>query len=349
MKKILTTLEREVFTKKVKQTRDVNERNRLCALLSYDMGVKVTEIAAVLHVGQSTIHQYILDFENDKKIKNDPRGGSDGKLSKDQEQELQKHLFECTYLYVKDIVAYIEQKFRVKYKVSGFTKWLRKNNFCHKKPATIPGKLDPAKQDEFILKYEELKKNLPVDEEIHFIDAVHPAHQSQSVCGWILRGEQKHLPTTAKQKRLHYLGSLRLGTSDNEPHTIFTQQYETINTETAMQFFDLLQQQIDAKIIHLICDNAMYFKSKKMKEYFENSKIIIHYLPSYSPNLNPIERLWKIFREAKLYNRFYNTWDSFQNSVSGFFTEGISILADKIRKRINDNFQRFEPNLLILA
>lgn len=40
-------------------------------------------------------------------------------------------------------------------------------------------------------------------------------------------------------------------------------------------------------------------KIKKLEEYLKTSKIQVHYLPPYSPNLNPIERLWKVMREKK--------------------------------------------------
>ncbi|MFU7503163.1 MAG: transposase [Candidatus Tisiphia sp.] len=43
--------------------------------------------------------------------------------------------------------------------------------------------------------------------------------------------------------------------------------------------------------IYLICDNAGYYKSKKVKEYLVNSKIELVFLPPYNPNLNPIELL----------------------------------------------------------
>ncbi|KIA76341.1 hypothetical protein DB43_AK00010 [Parachlamydia acanthamoebae] len=52
--------------------------------------------------------------------------------------------------------------------------------------------------------------------------------------------------------------------------------------------------------MHIICDNGRSNKNKKVEEYLKTSKIKIHYLPPYSPNLNPIERLWKVLRQKKL-------------------------------------------------
>ncbi|KIA76087.1 hypothetical protein DB43_AV00010 [Parachlamydia acanthamoebae] len=51
--------------------------------------------------------------------------------------------------------------------------------------------------------------------------------------------------------------------------------------------------------MHIICDNGRSNKNKKVEEYLKTSKIKIHYLPPYSPNLNPIERLWKVLRQKK--------------------------------------------------
>jgi hypothetical protein len=67
-----------------------------------------------------------------------------------------------------------------------------------------------VKQEAFIEKYEELKANLPEDHEIYFLGAVHPEFQSQSVYGWIKKGEVKTLPTTNKQYRLHFIGAIAL-------------------------------------------------------------------------------------------------------------------------------------------
>jgi len=55
--------------------------------------------------------------------------------------------------------------------------------------------------------------------------------------------------------------------------------------------------------IHIFCDNARYYRNKSVQAYIENSKVKLHFLPPYSPNLNPIERLWKWMKERVMYNR----------------------------------------------
>ena len=41
----------------------------------------------------------------------------------------------------------------------------------------------------------------------------------------------------------------------------------------------------------------------------------MHFLPSYSPNLNPIERLWKFMYERILYNKYYEKFSEFKEAV----------------------------------
>ncbi|MDE3056150.1 MAG: transposase [Verrucomicrobiota bacterium] len=72
-------------------------------------------------------------------------------------------------------------------------------------------------------------------------------------------------------------------------------------------------------------------------------------LPPYSPNLNPIERLWKILRETTIYNRYYVTYQNFREEVSAFFTEKIHRLQQRLKERINDSFQVIRLNPIKLG
>lgn len=85
-----------------------------------------------------------------------------------------------------------------------------------------------------------------------------------------------------------------------------------------------------------------YHCSKLVREFAIELRIEIHYLPPYSPNLNPIERLWKIMHEEVTYNRYYQKFSDFTEAIQHFFRhigKKKSLLAD----RITDNFQKLEP------
>ncbi|NKC13183.1 MAG: IS630 family transposase [Gammaproteobacteria bacterium] len=112
--------------------------------------------------------------------------------------------------------------------------------------------------------------------------------------GWILRGTRKNIATTARQIRLNFIGAVSL-----EGHTIIHTEVERVNAQTIKSFLKSLRKRhTPEKEIHVIWDNAAYHKSKDVQSYAKDSNIKLHYLPSYSPNLNPIERLWKMMHEA---------------------------------------------------
>ena len=121
-------------------------------------------------------------------------------------------------------------------------------------------------------------------EEILFLDGVHPDHQTQATYGWIQTGVQIAIKTTAKQPRIHYLGAIAVK-EDKIEH--ITQSYDKINGEAVVNFLAKIANKLShKKKIHIILDNAGYHKCKEVKEYLEqHPKIQLHYLPPYSPNL----------------------------------------------------------------
>lgn len=323
----------------VGQTRDITTRNRLCAILAYDKGQTIQQIAAILCLSEATICLYINQYHSRGKTENDSKGGSESKLSEEQSKTLEKHLTETTYLYVKHICKYIQETFNITFSRSGMTFWLKARGFTYKKPKRVPGKVNPEQQEIFKTFYSNLKSTLPPGDEIYFGDAVHPEYQSQAVSGWIKKGEEKTIQTTGKQTRLHFAGALNLEKMD-----LIIQEHSKINKDSMSKFLYYLRTLSKAPTIHLIMDNGTAHKNRQVEKIASELNIKIHYLPPYSPNLNPIERLWKIFRQKKLYNRFYAEWKEFCKVTRNFFKEDIPKMGDELSARINDNFQTIKLN-----
>ena len=78
--------------------------------------------------------------------------------------------------------------------------------------------------------------------------------------------------------------------------------------------------------------------------YLRTSKIRLHFLPPYSPNLNPIERLWKWMKECVIYNTYYSEFEDFKAAVFGFFAalsvvDPGSIIGQSFRSHVRDQFR----------
>jgi transposase len=65
--------------------------------------------------------------------------------------------------------------------------------------------------------------------------------------------------------------------------------------------------------------------------------IEIVFLPAYSPNLNPIERLWKFFKKKVLYNQYYEKLKDFKLICASFF-RGLRKHELELATLITDNF-----------
>lgn len=342
--RLLTGDEKFKLEADLKKAKDSAEWKRLFVILSYDEGESVEELARLMRLSPWTVEEYLKKYSSENKTKNDPRGGGTSKLSDAEARRLEEHLSETTYLKVRDIISYVSSEFGKEYSRTGMTAWLKCQGFTFKRPEKIPGKIDPTKQAEFIEQYKKLKASLGTRDELHFLDAVHPEYQSQAVSGWIKKGECKTLQTTGKQKRLHFVGALSL---DNMK--VMIQEYETIDADAIVDFFIKLESESKADNIHIILDNAKAHKNHKLDEYLKNSRIRLHYLPPYSPNLNSIERLWKVFRELTLYNRFFPTCWEFFEAVRSFFADKVHKIRELLFRRISDNFQIIKLNPIKLA
>ena len=121
-------------------------------------------------------------------------------------------------------------------------------------------------------------------------------------------------------------------------HRFIYKQAEQVNADAIASFLSELRKQHPGRHkIHMILDRAGYHRDRSVQQFAKDLAINLHYLPPYSPNLNPIERLWKIMHEKVTYNRYYGTFSEFSEATIGFLkTIGRKKLL--LRSRIIDNF-----------
>ncbi|MEQ1666657.1 MAG: IS630 family transposase, partial [Bdellovibrionales bacterium] len=294
--------------------------------------------AQALRIHEETVRQHLSEWETDEKLKPE-NGGSWSKLKDNESQMLETHLEENIYTRVIEICAYVEKTFHVSYTVSGMTKWLRQHNFSYKKPKEIPAKADAEKQEIFIEEYLKLVEETPLNEPILFADSTHPTMATKIVCGWIRKGTDKPIAQIASRTRVNVMGAIELSTMN-----IVSWQPEFVNGETTTEFFKKVKIAYPhAPKIHIILDQSGYHRSQQVKEFAKVESIELHYLPPYSPNLNPIERLWKVMNEQVRNNRVFKSAKEFRDAIVKFFDVKLPDIAHTLRSRINDNFQIVNP------
>jgi transposase len=321
--------------------KDGRTRDRIKAVLLSDKGWTFRQISDALLLDEETVSKHVSEYQEKHKL-SVQTGGSSGKLSSNQAHDLLAHLEKSTYLKVFDICAYVKHTYHVTYTVSGMTSWLQRHGFSYKKPKPTPAKADPIKQADFIQAYENLLNETPENEPILFLDGVHPTMATKVVYGWIRRGKDKLIATTASRTRINLMGALNLETMG-----VDIKDYPTINSDAMVDYWAYLRSQYpNSSKLHVILDQGPYNKSKKTQEAAEKYGIVLHYLPAYSPNLNPIERLWKVMNEYVRNNRFFESAKIFKKDIMNFFENTWNQIASSMVDRINDTFQTFNKSIL---
>ncbi len=73
------------------------------------------------------------------------------------------------------------------------------------------------------------------------------------------------------------------------------------------------------------------------------------FLPSYSPNLNLIERLWKFTKRRALYGRYHPTFSDFQTAIQEVLDGLTTKYAEPLASLMTLNFQQFDDVALMAA
>lgn len=319
-----------------RQTRDRRICDRIrCVLLSSE-GWSAAMIAKSQLIDETTVRRHLNDWLSEQKLKPE-NGGSQGLLSKTQTAELITYLTDNLLPTTQAVIALAEEWWGIRYSVPGMTRWLHRNGFSYRKPAGVPHKFSAEAQQAFIAAYKQLKQDAGADEPILFIDGVHPTQGTKLAYGWIPAGENASVvKTSGSRTRLNIMGALNL--SDISKTVI--REYDKINSHNIARFFIAIRETypIQQKV-HIILDGAGYHRSEQVKMWAYLLNIELHRLPPYSPNLNPIERLWKVMNEKVRNNRYFSSSGEFRREIHHFFSDTLPALAGTLSCRINDNFQ----------
>jgi len=169
-----------------------------------------------------------------------------------------------------------------------------------------------------------------------FMDASHFV-MGCDFLGYIYGKARRFIKTYSGRKRYNVLAALNFV---SKKITAITN--DTYITST--QICDLLRKvalEYAGKPISIILDNASYQKALLVQELAAQLGISLVYIPSYSPNLNLIERFWK-FAKNKLRTKHYDNFDLFQQTIDSIVDSADKENKEVIDKLIGDKVQLFD-------
>jgi len=243
---------------------------------------------------------------------------------------------------IKQAQALIEEQTGIRRSETQVRQFLRQLGFKRLRCAAVPGKaLDPKKQQEQRQFHDkELQPHLDQAEQgerrVLFVDASHFVFGAFLGYLWCL--VRKYLPTPSGRKRYNVLGALDFVTK--EMVTLCNTGYVTATT--VCDLLHRLVERYPGQALTLVLDNARYQRCALVQDLAKSLGIELLFLPSYSPNLNLIERVWKFVKAQCLRGEYYETFEQFQQAIDTTIEELPTKHRAQMQSLITRNFQLFD-------
>lgn len=257
------------------------------------------------------------------------------------EAEIIEELESKNYQTVRQVANVIKERWNIDCSSSPTRAMLHALGCRRLKAGSLPAKADPAKQRAF---FNEVLR--PLMERAHkgeitlyFLDASHFVHGCDFL-GNVWCRVQRYVKTYFERNRYNVLGALNYAQPDLQT---VTDTSCITGTEVCELFKQLakVRAERDAGPIYVVLDNARYQKCKLVTALAEELGIHLVYLPLYSPNLNLIERHWKLVK-GELCLRCYDDFESFTTRITEILDELWTTCGERIRNLLT------EPQLIDL-
>lgn len=236
---------------------------------------------------------------------------------------------------IKEAMSKIEELTGIKRHETQVRKFLNSIGLSRRKIGMIPAKADNEKQEAF--KKEELEPRINEAKEgkraVFFIDAAH--FVLAPFLGYLWSFERLFIKAPTGRKRFNVLGALNAIT--HKLITITNDSY--INSQSVCELlYKVKSLGLDVPITFVL-DNARYQKCFLVRATAILLNIELLYLPSYSPNLNLIERLWKFTKKKCLYSKYYSEFGMFKKAISSCLEQTHSTYKKELDSLLTLKFQ----------
>jgi transposase len=176
-----------------------------------------------------------------------------------------------------------------------------------------------------------------------FVDAAHFVFGTFLCCLWSFA--RIFLRAASGRQRFNVLGAWDAVAR----RLIAVTNTTVVNTETMCELLRKIAGSGLSGPITLVLDNARYQRNAIVEALAKGLGIRLLFLPSYSPNLNLIERLWRFIKRRALYGRYHPTFVEFQAAIQEVL-DGLSMAyAEDLKTLMTLNFQQFEDVSLLAA
>ena len=154
---------------------------------------------------------------------------------------------------------------------------------------------------------------------MYFEDEVHFQRSTSIIRSWSLKGIVCEIKSPPVKEKTSFFGAM--GADNGQLIIVEANPFCAVSFRKFLE--RILKKAKTKKKILMVLDNARYHHAKMNKEFIEKikSKLELLFLPPYSPELNPIEFLWKKTRRAVTHNRYFESLEEQKIELKYFFNK----------------------------
>jgi transposase len=297
---------------------------RIHALFAIVAGESVTEVAEQLYLGEQTVRDYVCAFirHGVDSLSYKRPSGRPPKLTKTQRKELADLItagpeaagYPSACWTTPVICDLVLTRFGVEYHPHYLCELLDELGFSFQKARFVSDHLDEAAREHWLTEtWPEIRRVAQEKQAmILFGDEASFAQWGSLSYTWAPKGQQPTVKTSGKRKGYKVFGLIDFFSG----RLFWKGQTDRFNTESYMAFLADVLTQTEQHLL-LIQDGARYHTSKAMQDFFaaHTDRLTRYQLPSYSPDFNPIEYLWRNVKKDATHLKYFADFADLQQKV----------------------------------
>jgi len=267
---------------------------RMMAMRALLIGIPRDQVAELYDVTDRTMLNWINWFNEQ---------GIDGLIAKKspgpppiigpEQREVYRELIENpekanqSHWTAKKFHGFLKDKFKLEISYRSVIRWLHKENYALKVPRPWSDLQDEEKRKDYLKQLKSLINNPKID--IWYLDETGVEADPRPKRRWAQKGKELKVTKNGGHVRMNVTGMVCPRTGD-----FYALEFTHVDTDVFQVFLEQANKdiQLNRPKNIIICDNATWHKSKSL----DWGKFEVLYLPPYSPDLNPIERLWLLMK-----------------------------------------------------
>ncbi len=178
---------------------------------------------------------------------------------------------------------------------------------------------------------------------VFFVDAAHFVFGTFLCCLWSIA--RIFVRSASGRQRFNVLGAWNA----TSRKLISVTNTTVVNTDTMCELLRKLAAEKLTGPVTVVLDNARYQRNKVVQGLAVELGIRLLFLPSYSPNLNLIERLWGFAKRQSVYGKYHANFTSFRTAIESTFAGLSTTHGNKLKTLMTLTFQEFDDVSLLTA